>query len=124
MDRDVESMLREVRAEPRSDFVESLEERLVRASATARHPVSAARAAVALTAGLAVTLVFLGLSGLLPLDLGAADRGDARQTCETVFVQRPERRSILVVGKSGNLRLRQQVTLVRRPVRRCHPAGS
>lgn len=124
MDRLPESMFHALRPEPPARFVEALEERLVGELAEARRPVRPLRAAAALTAGLALTLVVLGVSGMLPWDLGAADRGQAKQDCTTVVTVRMERRPTLVASKTGELRVHYRVTPVRHSVRRCHaPAG-
>jgi hypothetical protein len=124
MDRPLESIFQELRPQPPAGFVEGLEERLVGELATARRPVGPLRASLALTVGLAATLVILGLSGMLPLNLGEAGRGEARPDCTTVVTVRMERRPTLVVAKTGELRLHYRVTPVRHSVRRCHaPAG-
>jgi hypothetical protein len=123
MDRPLESIFREHRPEPPPGFVEALEARLVDEVGRARRPVNPLRASVALTAGLATTLVVLGLSGLLPWNLGAVDRGEAKLDCTTVVTVRMERRPTVVAAKTGELRLHYRVTPVRHSVRRCHAPG-
>src|SRR4051812_4542258 len=113
MDRPLESIFREHRPEPPPGFVEALEERLVGELRMARRSVKPLRASMALTAGLATTLLVLGLSGLLPWNLGAADRGEAKPDCTTVVTVRMERRPTMVVAKTGELRLHYRVTPVR-----------
>jgi len=124
MDRNLDTVLRTTKPEPRAGFVEGLEARLVGEFATARRRANALRASAGLTLGLAMTLLVLGVSGMLPLNLGAADPGEARQDCRMVVVERMERVPTLVVAKTGGLRVRYRVTPVRRSVRRCRaPAG-
>jgi hypothetical protein len=122
MDRGIESIFRTARFEPNPEFVDALERRLISDVPASRRTAGTLRAAVALTAGLALTLAVLALTGLLPLGLGATDRGEARQDCQRVDVVRPERHPALTVDAGGKLRVRDAVTPVRRSVQRCRPA--
>jgi hypothetical protein len=117
MTDEMEEVLLSRRPEPRPDFVETLEADLMR---RARRPRSGRMVqGFAVAAALAVTVVLLGLTGGLPLRLGADRPATATQRCSTVFVERAERRPVFVVSRSGDLRVTYRTRLVRHPVRRC-----
>jgi hypothetical protein len=67
----------------------------------------------------ALALGGLGLSvvGLLPLTSG--DRAQAGRDCETVLVERVERRPVFERGPGGELRVRRVLVRAPRWVRRC-----
>jgi hypothetical protein len=113
-----ENLLRELRREPRAQFVRELEASLLsRSSRRRRFGVLAA--AGGLCASLAALTLMLGVLGLLPWHVGQSRSVEAGSGCKTVTVVRHERRSILVVGADGQIRTEKRVVAVDKPIRRC-----
>ena len=113
---DPERLLRELRPEPRADFVRELEARLVsRTRRGERFRVLVAGAALCVT--LAVVTLALSVAGLLPVQAG--DGAKAGTNCVTTVVVRHERRPVLVVDANGEIRTRQRMVAVRKPVKHC-----
>jgi hypothetical protein len=115
---DPERLLRELRPEPRPDFVRALEVTLLaRTRRGERFRVLVAGAASC--ASLVVITLALGVAGLLPWQSGAADRAKAGSDCVTETVVRHERRPVLVVTADGTIKTQQRTVAVRKPVTRC-----
>jgi len=115
---DPERLLRDLRPEPRADFVRALEATLLAGTRRGeRFRVLAAGAA--LCASLVVITLVLGVAGLLPWQSDAADRAKAGSECVTRTVVRHERRPVLVVVADGTIKTQQRMVEVRKPVTRC-----
>jgi hypothetical protein len=113
-----ERLLRELRPEPRADFVRALETSLLaRSRRRARFLVVAAGSG--LCASFAALTLLLGVLGILPLGIGASDQSEAGSRCTTVVEVRHERRPVLVVDSDGQIRTEERVIAVRHPVKRC-----
>jgi hypothetical protein len=117
MPDDVDELLRAARPEPRAEFVRELEARLLARRAPRRPRTLALGLACAVA--LAATVLVLGVAGALPLHLSGDEPATATDECETVLVQRTERRPVLVVTRAGELRVRYRTAQVQRPVKRC-----
>ena len=113
-----ENLIRELRREPRAEFVRELEASLLSRSSRRRR-VGVLAAAGALCASLAALTLMLSVSGLLPWHLGQSRSVKAGSGCKTVTVVRHERRPILVVGTDGKIRTEKHVVAVDKPIRRC-----
>jgi hypothetical protein len=113
-----ERLLRDLRPEPRADFVRALETSLLaRSRRQARLLVVAAGSG--LCASFAALTLLLGVLGILPLGLGASDQSEAGSRCTTVVEILYERRPVLVVDSDGQIRTEERVIAVRHPVKRC-----
>ena len=118
MPDEYESFLRDRRPEPRDDFVQALEDRLLaepKRRRAGRRPLLVLCAALATAALLAV----LGVAGTLPLGLGSDEPVRATSDCATVMVEKTERRPVIAVGPDGELEVTYRNERVTRPVRRC-----
>ncbi len=116
-----ESLLRELRREPRPEFVRELEASLLSRSSRRRR-FEVLVAAGALCASLAALTLVLSVSGLLPWGLGQSRSVEAGSGCKTVTVVRHERRPVLVVRADGKIGTERRVVAVHKPVRRCRSA--
>jgi hypothetical protein len=114
---EMERLLRAARPEPRREFVEVLERRLLPRRQRRRLPRAFAVAATA--AALAMVGAILSVLGTLPGRLGGDRPANAKDDCKTVMVERIVRRPHFVVGRDGALRLAYRPERVRRPVQRC-----
>jgi hypothetical protein len=113
-----ERLLRDLRPEPRADFVRALETSLLaRSRRQARFLVVAAGSG--LCASFTGLTLLLGVLGILPLGIGASDQSKAGSRCTTVVEIRHERRPVLVVDSDGQIRTEDRVTAVPHPVKRC-----
>jgi hypothetical protein len=115
-----EDLLRDLRSEPRAEFVRELEAALSRSRRQRRF--GALVAAGALTASLAALTLILSVTGLLPWGLGQSRSVEAGSGCKSVMVVGHERRPVLVVDADGKIRTEQRVVAVHKPVRRCPSA--
>jgi hypothetical protein len=115
-----EDLLRDLRSEPRAEFVRELEAALSRSRRQRRF--GALVAAGALSASLAALTLILSVTGLLPWGLGQSRSVEAGSGCKSVMVVRHERRPVLVVDTDGKIRTEQRVVAVHKPVRRCPSA--
>jgi hypothetical protein len=115
MTDEAEFLLRSRRPEPRREFVELLEDRLL-AEPPRRQRLALIVCVVAATAAL---LVVLGVAGALPLGLGSDQPVRATDGCVTLMVDRTERVPVFVVDRDGKLRVTYRTTRVSRPERRC-----
>lgn len=115
-----EGLLRDLRSEPRADFVRELEAALSRSRTQRRF--GALALAGALSASLAALTLILGVTGLLPWGLGQSRSVKAGSGCKSVMVIGHERRPVLVVDADGKIRTEQRVVAVHKPVRRCPSA--
>jgi hypothetical protein len=113
-----ERLLRDMRPEPRADFVRGLEASLV-ARSRGRERFRVLLAGTGLCASLAALTLLLGVFGLLPGGLGESRRSQADNGCQTVIKVRKELRPVLVVNDKGHIRTEQRSTTVRTPVKRC-----
>jgi ferric-dicitrate binding protein FerR (iron transport regulator) len=113
-----EDLLRDLRPEPRADFVRELEASLMSQSSRRRR-FGTLLAAGALSASLAALTLILSVAGLMPWGLGQSSRVEAGGECKTVTVVRHERRPVLVVDADGKITTDQRVVAVRKPVKRC-----
>lgn len=114
MTDDFESFLRDRRPEPRPEFVDQLEDRLVAAPRRRR-----GRALLCAVAATVLLIVVLGVSGALPLGLGSDEPVRATDGCVTVMVERTERRPVFEVDREGELQVTYRTERVQRPQRRC-----
>jgi hypothetical protein len=115
-----EDLLRDLRSEPRAEFVRELEASLSRSRRQRRF--GALVAAGALSASLAALTLILSVTGLLPWGLGQSRSVEAGSGCKSVMVVGHERRPVLVVDADGKIRTEQRVVAVQKPVRRCPSA--
>jgi hypothetical protein len=115
-----EDLLRDLRSEPRAEFVRELEASLSRSRPQRRF--GALVAAGALSASLAALTLVLSVTGLLPWGLGQSRSVEAGSGCKSVIVVGHERRPVLVVDADGKIRTEQRVVAVQKPVRRCPSA--
>jgi hypothetical protein len=115
-----EDLLRDLRSEPRAEFVRELEASLSRSRPQRRF--GALVAAGALSASLAALTLILSVTGLLPWGLGQSRSVEAGSGCKSVMVVGHERRPVLVVDADGKIRTEQRVVAVQKPVRRCPSA--
>jgi hypothetical protein len=115
-----EDLLRDLRSEPRAEFVRELEASLSRSRRQRRF--GALVAAGALSASLAALTLVLSVTGLLPWGLGQSRSVEAGSGCKSVMVVGHERRPVLVVDADGKIRTEQRVVAVQKPVRRCPSA--
>jgi hypothetical protein len=113
-----ERLLRDLRPEPRPDFVRELEASLL-ARSRGRERLRVLIAGSGICASLAALTILLGVFGLLPWGVGESRRSEADNGCRTVVKVHEERRPVLVVGDDGELRTEQRLTVVRTPVKRC-----
>jgi hypothetical protein len=116
-----EELLRDLRCEPRAEFVRELEASLL-SRTRRRRRLGTLVAAGALSASLATFTLILGVAGLLPWGLGHSRSVEAGSDCKVVTVVRHERRPILVVDGDGKIRTEQRVVAVHKPVKRCPSA--
>ena len=115
---EAERLLRELRPEPRADFVRELEGRLVTRTRRAESfLVLAVGGAFCVT--LAALTLMLSIVGLAPFNSGSGDRARAAGACTTTVVVRHERRPVLVVDADGKIRTEHRIVTVRKPVKRC-----
>src|SRR5215212_3698294 len=91
-----EELLRDLRCEPRAEFIRELEASLL-SRTRQRRRLGTLVAAGALSASLATFTLILGIAGLLPWGLGHSRSVEAGSDCKVVTVVRHERRPILVV---------------------------
>jgi hypothetical protein len=111
-------LLRHARPEPRPAFVAELRRSLFNAPvARDRRRVQAVAVGWALAGALALGGFVLSVVGLLPLTSG--ERAQAVRHCETVLVERSERRPVFERTPGGELRVRRVLTHTPRYVRRC-----
>jgi hypothetical protein len=113
-----ERLLRDIRPEPRADFVRELEASLM-ARSRGRERFRVLLAGTGLCASLAALTLLLGVFGLLPGGLGESRRSQADNGCQTVIKAHKELRPVLVVNDKGDIRTEQRLTTVRTPVKRC-----
>lgn len=116
MTEEPESFLRDRRPEPRREFVDQLEDRLM-ASASPRSARLTLTLCVA--AATAILLVVLGVAGTLPLGLGSDEPVRATDDCETVIVERTKRQPVFKVDREGKLEVTYRNGRLQRPERRC-----
>ena len=114
---DPEHLLRAARPEPRPEFVDQLEERILPARRSSRRP--RLLAAVCAAAALGAVLAVLAVAGALPTPLQRDKPASAKDSCRTVVIERVERRPRFVVGEDGEVKLSYRRESVRRPVTRC-----
>jgi hypothetical protein len=114
MTEEFESFLRDRRPEPRREFVDELEQRLVAAPRRRRGPLL-----FTVASATAILIVVLGVAGALPLGLGSDEHVRATNGCVTVMVERTVRRPVFMVDRAGELRVTYRTEHVRRPERRC-----
>ena len=113
-----ERFLRDLRPEPRPDFVRELEASLLSRS-RGRERFRVLVAGSGICASLAALTLLLGIFGLLPWGVGESRRSEADNGCKTVIRVHKERRPVIVVTDDGRLRTEQRLTDVRTPVKRC-----
>ena len=113
-----ERLLRELRPEPRADFVRELEASLL-ARSRGRERLRVLLAGSGICASLAALTLLLGVFGLLPGGLGESRRSQADNGCRTVIKVHQALRPVLVVDDEGQIRTEQRLTTVRTPVKRC-----
>jgi hypothetical protein len=118
-----ESLLRELRHEPRAQFVRELEASLLR-RCRRRRRFGVLAAAGALCTSLAALTLLLSVSGLLPWQVGQSRNVEAGSGCKTITVVRYERRPILVVDADGKIRTERHLVAVNKPIRRCRSPHS
>lgn len=122
MDR-LERGLRALRPRPRIGFERELERTLFPELAERRerspHLVVAS---MAVSAGLATTLLGLGMFGLLPLGLHDAQRSPAAPQCRTVAVPAIRRPPTVVVAPDGSVHVSGERRAPPHRVRVCEPA--
>lgn len=116
-----EDLLRDLRREPRAEFVRELEGSLLSQSRRQRR-FEVLVAAGALSASLAALTLILSVAGLLPWGLGQSRSVEAGSGCKSVMVVRHERRPVLVVDADGKIRTEQRIVAVQKPVKRCPSA--
>jgi hypothetical protein len=116
-----EDLLRDLRPEPRADFVRELEASLLSRNHRRRR-FGTLVAAGALSASFAALTLILSVAGLLPWGLGQSRSVEAGSGCKSVMVVRHERRPVLVVDTDGKIKTEQRVVAVRKPVKRCRSA--
>lgn len=114
---DMDRLLRAARPDPRSDFVDALERRILPEPRQRRTPRLVA--AFSMVAALGSVLALLGIAGALPSLFRSERPASAKDDCRIVIVKRIERRPHFVTGRDGQLHLKYQRQPVRRPVRRC-----
>ena len=115
---ELERLLRHARPEPRSAFVAEVRLALRGPpAARRRRPVQAVAVGWALAGSLALGGLVLSVVGLLPLTSG--ERAQAVRKCETVLVERTERRPVFERMPDGELRVRHVMSHTPRYVRRC-----
>lgn len=114
----MESLLHELRPQPRAEFVRELEGSLLPRSHR-RQRFQVLVAAGALCASLAVLTLVLSVAGLLPWHVGSSRDVEAGSRCKTVTVVTHERRPILVTDADGKIRTETRVVTVHTPVKRC-----
>jgi hypothetical protein len=113
-----EGLLRDLRPQPRADFVRNLEASL-QARSHRRGRWQVLVAAGALSVSLAAVTLVLSVAGLLPWRVGESSSVKAGSGCKTVVVVHRERRPVLVVRADGKITTERNVVEVRRPVKRC-----
>jgi hypothetical protein len=121
---DVERLLRDARPKPRPEFVEQCAAALFaeRPRVVVRRLPPRVRLllpAGGLAALLAALILILGIAGQLPFGLQGDGRVKAKSDCRTVVKVQRERRPVLAIDERGNIVVRHEVQLVRRPVKRC-----
>lgn len=116
-ERDAEAWLARARPEPRDDFVERLEGRLV-GHRRHRRRLGALVAGLSLSGGLAAAVVVVTLAGGGPLQSGDDD-ARAKDDCTTEQVRTTQRESELVRGADGQARVVTVEKPVSREVTRC-----
>jgi hypothetical protein len=113
----MDHLLRGAKPEPRSDFVDALERRIL--PEPRRHRTQRLVVALSTVAALASVLALLGIAGALPSPFRGERPASAKDDCATVIVERIERRAHFVTGLDGRLHIKYRRESVRRPVKRC-----
>lgn len=115
---ELERLLRQARPEPRPAFVAELRLALLAPPAARDHRrVQVVVLGWAMAGALALGGVVLSVVGLLPLTSG--ERAQAVRRCETVLVERSERRPVFERTPGGELRVKRVLSQTPRYVRRC-----